>query len=212
MKAVVTTRAALPWSRDLAWVKKELTLVSKPLSPLAVATTLPMYEIVSDKIYVPKAWALYNAANLGITAWKDKQHHAQELLPEDMELNLPLGLRPHQTLATDAILKVFRDEPLGGGCLLNFPCGGGKSVCALVVAHRMGLKTLIVVNTAILATQWKNVIAEYIPGARVGMIQQARFEVEDRTHVVAVAHTVAGGRHDFTDAGFGLIVVDETHR
>jgi superfamily II DNA or RNA helicase len=212
MDAELNTRVVLPWSSSLAWVKKTLTITSTPTSALGTPTKLQMYELVDDHIHVPKAWALENRAKLGIQSFTDHQIVANELQDAETQLTLPLGLRPHQTLAVDAIVKAFHDEPLGGGALLCLPCGFGKSISALEVIHRMGLKTLIIVNTAILATQWKNVIAQYVPGARVGMIQQARFEVEDRTHVVAVAHTVAGGRYDFSDTGFGMLLIDEIHR
>jgi superfamily II DNA or RNA helicase len=212
MDAVLSTRVALPWSKDLAWIKKELTIVSTPTSALDTPAKLEMYEIKDSFIHVPKAWAIENAAKLGITSFKDEQHAGTGLQPEETELTLPLGLRPHQVLAVDAIVKAFHDNALGGGALLCLSCGMGKSVSALEVIHRMGLKTLIIVNTAVLASQWRNVIAQYVPGARVGLIQQAKFEVENKTHVVAVAHTVAGNRYDFSEAGFGLCITDEIHR
>eukprot|EP00953_Heterococcus_sp_UTEX-ZZ885_P015995 9014-Heterococcus_DN1.PRE.4 len=212
MHVDLTTRVALPWSRDLAWVKKELTIISKPASAIAKPMKLEMFEVVQDKIYLPKSWALTNKDKLGITSITDKQHVGHSVDPQDMQLTLPHGLRPHQQLALDAVVKAFHAEEMGGGALLCLPCGYGKSVASLVISHHMAVKTLIIVNTAILASQWKNVIAQYIPNARVGMIQQAKFEIENKTHVIAVAHTVAGGRYNFGEAGFQLLIIDEVHR
>lgn len=212
MDAVLTTTVALPWSREIAWVKKELTITAKATSPIGTPATLQMYEIHNDKIVVPKNWALMNAAKLGITSVQDQQYEAQVLKEEESALNSSLTLRPHQAEAVEAIMQSFHKEPLGGGALLCLPCGYGKSVTALAVAARLQLKTLIIVNTTVLASQWKNVIAQYVPGSRVGLIQQNKFIVDDMTHVVAVAHTVAKGRYDFSTAGFNYMIVDEAHR
>lgn len=209
MQAVLTTRVSVPWSPELAWVKKALTVTSKPSSPLGTPSTLEMYEIKDELLHMPKVWALDNRTKLGINTVIDEQFAGVQLTEEDTKLSLPAGLRPHQVLAADAIVKAFRVEPLGGGAMLILPCGCGKSITALAVMHRMAVKTLIIVNTSVLASQWLEVITRCVPGARVGLIQQSKYQVAGMTHVVAVAHTVAGERYDFKDAGFGMVAIDE---
>ena len=66
----------------------------------------------------------------------------------------------------------------GTNGLLCVPCGKGKTFMALSIAVRLGFRTLIVVDKEFLMNQWKGEIANYIEGARVGILQSSKAETD----------------------------------
>ena len=199
---LLTTTLRVP---DRPQTREALTLRQNALSPLAVPQTLVSYECREQGwLEVPKAWGLANACDEGV---RDIQKDGV-VLPTPEKLSVR-ELRPHQVEAADAIVASLTSRPEGGGCLLQLPCGFGKTVCALEVARRMGTRTLVVVNTAVLAAQWKEVILEKVPGASVGCIRQNTFDVEGRTHVIATLKSLATRQYPWH--GCDLCVFDEVH-
>jgi len=87
-----------------------------------------------------------------------------------------------------------------------------NTVCALKIACDIGLKTLIVVHKEFLMNQWIERVAQFVPTARVGRLQQKKAEVEGRDIVVAMIHSIALREYPpETFEGFGLTIVDEAH-
>ncbi|KAG5187463.1 P-loop containing nucleoside triphosphate hydrolase protein [Tribonema minus] len=192
---------------------QELTVVQKELSPLSDPGTLVAYAIrdtLHGKVLeVPKFWGLENLHRLGANAVEDRQFDGVQLQEQDVVSTIT-QLRPHQVEATDAIMKAFSQE-YGGGALLVLPCGYGKTVTALHVAAKMGVRCLIVCHTDVLVSQWAAAILQYFPNARVGMIKQNTFDVEDKTHVIASLKSLAVREYDMRQAGCALMVADEVH-
>lgn len=193
-------------------IREELTLVQKELSPLAPPGCLEAYAVAGDGVFhVPAEW--------GLQYWRGPVRD-ERLVPEAVvfdRLNLPGELRPHQeSCVTQAVAHMTR--PLGeggggggGGAFICLPCGYGKSVAALEIARRLGVKALFVMHTAVLMTQWVHTIRQYVPHARVGTVVQNKFEVEGMTHVVGSLHSIAKGKYDWSGSGIGLVVFDEAH-
>ena len=87
-----------------------------------------------------------------------------------------------------------------------------NTVCALKIACDIGLKTLIVVHKEFLMNQWIERVAQFVPTARVGRLQQKKAEIEGRDIVVAMIHSIALREYPpETFEGFGLTIVDEAH-
>lgn len=116
---------------------------------------------------------------------------------------------PPQVDATAAVMLQLRGL---GGAMLVLPCGFGKTVCSLWVAHQLGRRTLIVVHSEALADQWVDRINRFVPGAAIGRIQQNTVLIEDCDFVVSMIQSLAKRDYD-EDAlrTFGLVILDEAH-
>ncbi|KAG5192871.1 P-loop containing nucleoside triphosphate hydrolase protein [Tribonema minus] len=167
---------------------------------------------------VPKAWGLERlagpggagaraGAGAGAEAVVDAQPPCAAASTPPLRLR---ALRPHQTEALAALESRLRSSPLGGGGVVVLPCGFGKTVAALELCRRMGVRAAIVVHTSVLAAQWKAAIAQYVPDASVGEIRADAFDVEGRTHVIASLQSVAF--REYPPHGCGLMIADERHR
>lgn len=116
------------------------------------------------------------------------------------------ALRPVQQQVVDAYLKDLNAGCGGGTICLSV--GQGKTCSALFIACALKLKTLVVVNQQFLRDQWRERISQFIPTARVGVMQGSRFD-RDCDIVIATVQTMVSRGHALT--GFGLTISDETH-
>lgn len=143
-------------------------------------------------------------------------HWAQERLPgvaarsrftvEPVEmrfagtLNAALG----QPAAAAACMRAMRET---GGGVLSLYTGAGKTCVSLYVACELRVKTLVVVNTAVLMEQWRERIQHFVPGVTVGRIQGPVADTAGHAFVVAMLQSLA--RRPYDVSGFGLSIVDE---
>jgi len=107
-------------------------------------------------------------------------------------------------------LQNFGDN--GGGAIMSVPCGFGKTCCALKMAFDLGVRTAIVCHTTDLMLQWAERIDDFFKGARIGIVQQSKCEIEDKDFVICSLKTLA--LKDFpknTFRSIGLAVWDEVH-
>jgi superfamily II DNA or RNA helicase len=85
-------------------------------------------------------------------------------------------------------------EKFGG--ILSIPCGGGKTVITLALICALHVKTLVIVHKTFLANQWKERIAQFIPKARIGIIQQNKVDIEDKDIVIAMLQSISMKTYD----------------
>ncbi len=189
---------------------QELTLTQRALSPLAQPGQLHAAQVQDGRLFVPKAWGLLHLKELCGHADPDIDDlQSPGAAREPYELMLPRGLRPHQATAADAVMTAMLASPLGGGGLLVMGCGAGKSVTALEVVARLGLKCAIVVHTGALAEQWCQAIEQYVPDPVIGRVVQNKFDVEGKTHVIVQLQSASRREYDWANAGIQVLVVDE---
>lgn len=105
------------------------------------------------------------------------------------------------------------------GALLRGATGFGKTNTGLALAHRLGLRTAVVVHKEFLLRQWVNRIHEFFPGARVGIVQGPKCEFDDCDFVIAMAHSLAKEGEDGKERyprefyeSIGFLMIDECHR
>jgi len=87
-----------------------------------------------------------------------------------------------------------------------------NTYCALYIMTKLAQKTLIVVHTSVLLTQWIERIEQFVPGARVGIIKGPKCDVEDKDIVIAMLQTLVSENRVFPRGffdQFGLSIVDE---
>jgi superfamily II DNA or RNA helicase len=201
---------------DIAFLHKDLFV--KPFVPgvnyggtqTDLASAFPVYRENQNKLYLPRFYGIHR---YGIP---DKN----EVEPgEDIDVVFDKTLRDYQ----DKIVGVYIDYTntpvsantavLGGGGILEVPCGRGKTVMALKIISLLRKKTLIIVHKEFLMNQWIDRIAEFLPGARVGKIQGPTFDVDGKDIVIGMVQTLYDKEYP-SDAFscFGLTIIDEVHR
>jgi superfamily II DNA or RNA helicase len=98
-----------------------------------------------------------------------------------------------------------------GNGVLCLPCGKGKTATALAIASKYRRRTLVIVHKEFLASQWRDRIGQFCPGATVGLIQGDTFNI-DCDFVIAMIQTLCS--REFARGVFdsiGLVIVDEAH-
>ena len=193
---------------DLKLLRDELTVGAYvPKAPVQ-PPKFPIYRECSKKIYIPR---FYGTKIYG--------------LPE--ETRIPPGsrvsdslvfageMREYQNIIVDKYIhQVTRPENagMGGGGLLDVDPGKGKTVMALNIISRLRMKTLVIVHKSFLLNQWIERIQQFLPAARVGMIQGQIVDIDDKDIVIGMLQSLSMKEYprDLFDT-FGLSVYDECH-
>jgi len=121
-------------------------------------------------------------------------------------------LRPEQKVARDEVVSMFLAGRLGG--IVQAKPGWGKTVCALAIAAKLGVPTLVVVHKEFLMDQWTDRIGKFLPAAKIGRVQQDDCDFSGKTVVMGMVHSL-GGEQRYPEELWGwpgLIIVDECHR
>lgn len=198
-------------SRDMDLLKKELFMTPQLQFGIKMGTdasSFPVWRENENKIYIPR---FYGIAKYGFP------ERSEIDAGESINIQFTKSLRDYQ----EKIIKIYLDYVLnnkevsyiGGGAILEVPCGRGKTVMALKIIAELSKKTLILVHKEFLMNQWIERIEEFLPSARVGKIQGNVFDVEGKDIVIGMIQTMYS--RDFpanTFSPFGLTIVDEVHR
>lgn len=196
---------------ELAKLQKELTVQPTPSviasADGALPESFPVYAVSGHYVYIPR---FYGLERFGPPA-RDQTADGLDML-QGLECGIVLQPERSQPEAVEACLKALRTGP-GYGGVLSLPCGFGKTETALKIAHTIGKCTLVIVNGNTVREEWSARIKSRMPGARVGIIQQSKFEVQDKDFVIALVHTVIRLTPEkIAQLGvFGLVIVDESH-
>lgn len=164
---------------------------------------IKIYQQTAKRLYMPRH---YGMANLGEP---DKDKLTTKDYPKIDNLKITKPPRPHQI---PVIQKCLKDINRIGGGVISLACGMGKTYLALYFCCQFKVKTLVVCHTTSLMLQWKDRIMEFVPRAKIGIVQQSKCEVEDSDIIIASLKTVA--LKDYPPKTFesvGLVVWDEIH-
>jgi superfamily II DNA or RNA helicase len=182
------------------------TLTVKPNVPKVFVSNpnaVPRYKVykeVDDALYLPK--------HFGIDQYGLPASTTRDVEPtEAAHWTFGGSLRPAQ----DAVVNSFL-LPTPHDGILSLHTGGGKTVCALYIASRLRLPTLVIVHNSFLRDQWEERVRMFLPNARIGRIQGDACEVEGKDVIIAMLQTLS--MKDLPIATFkpiGLVVVDECH-
>ena len=160
----------------------------------------PIYRESSTKIYLPR---YYGIEKFGET---DKNILSKG---ESIELDFQGNLFDYQT---NIIQKFINHVGSSGGGLLDVEPGKGKTVMALNIISKLKTKTLVVVHKTFLLNQWKERISQFLPQAKVGLIQGQIIDVEGKDIVIGMLQTLSTKDLNETIVKeFGLTVYDECH-
>lgn len=133
-----------------------------------------------------------------------------EFNPEEIDVAFTKTLRDIQKVVCEKCIGYIVKN---GGGLLSVPCGFGKTVCAIYIAQRLGLKTLIVVHKSFLIKQWIKSLLTFLDVKldRIGIIRQKVKNTEGKDFVIGMIQTIS--KHEYNDVfnKFGLVIYDEAH-
>ena len=197
---------------DIEFLKADLYVKAETHGPTYGApggeddVAFPVYKENSKKIYIPR---FYGIERYGLP---EKSEISEG---ESISVDFVKELRDYQCKIIDVYLKHVSGEELnvGGGGILEVPCGAGKTVMALNIISKLKKKTLIIVHKEFLMNQWIDRAKEFIPMAKIGKIQGPIFDVEGKDVVIGMLQTLYD--REFPENAFecfGLTIVDEVHR
>ena len=183
-------------------LRKELTVGAYiPKSPIQ-PTPFPIYRESPLKLYVPRYFGLEKWAGIQVES-KISPGHA-------ISLKFMGDLRDYQQVIVEKYLKAARNSGIGGGGLLDVDPGKGKTVMALKIIECLATKTLVVVHKSFLSNQWKERIEQFLPGARVGIIQGQLIDTDNKDIVIAMVQSLSMKEYpQSTFESFGLTIFDE---
>lgn len=117
-----------------------------------------------------------------------------------------------QVAIVESTVEALRKQP---GASINVGCGKGKTPVALEVVARLGLKTLIIVPSVALLSQWSDEITTFlgIQKKKIGVIHQSKFKWKFDIAVASIDTVYR--RYLYWGAEFfrhwGLVIFDEEH-
>lgn len=189
-------------SQETQHLRTELTVSPKVNERYAKGVqNFTLYLESSSRFYVPRQWGL---------------KHLGE--PEDNIVSEGTDLPPViEFIGTpydyqQEIVDTFIEE---GACgLICVPCGRGKTFMALCAAVQIGKRFLIVVDKEFLMNQWKGEIERYIKGARVGILQGPKCEIDPTKYDITICMLQTVCQRDYPAGyfdGYGFTIFDECH-
>ena len=197
------TRRGVEVPRDDAAAMRKVRrdLVVSPVSFDDFPKRFNVFLELPDRVIVPQFWA---RDNLGV---QDTRGPSVPMRSTTFLGNLRKELS--QPEAAAAAEKSLRDT---GGALLALPTGYGKTVTAVYVACRLGLKTVVVVGKEFLADQWEARIRAHCPDAKITHVRGPTCDVSG-DFVIAMLQTLAKRRFSVDNPSVfddvGLVCVDE---
>ncbi len=195
-------------AEDLKLLRDELTVGAYvPKAPVQ-PPKFPIYRECSKKIYIPR---FYGTKIYGFP----EESRIPPGAPVSESLVFAGEMREYQNVIVDKYIHQvtkLENQGMGGGGLLDVDPGKGKTVMALNVIARLRVKTLVVVHKSFLLNQWIERIQQFLPAARVGMIQGQILDIDDKDIVIGMLQSLSMKEYprDMFDT-FGLTVYDECH-
>jgi superfamily II DNA or RNA helicase len=160
----------------------------------------PVFVETKDHIFVPKH---YGIAEFGIPSRSER-----EVPKTDPSFWVFEGkIRENQV---EVIKSYLTPEPRDG--IISLQTGGGKTVCALYIASKIQIPTIVLVHNTFLRDQWIDRIKAFLPKARIGTLQADVVDIQNKDITVAMLQSIALKEYPSgTFERFGFVIVDECH-
>jgi superfamily II DNA or RNA helicase len=185
-------------------LRSDLTVAPKVLDRFQKdIQNFPIYSESKTRFYVPRHW--------GIKKFGEPEAN---IVSEGLELPETISFStkfpPHDF--QKEIISSFIDKGANG--LICVPCGYGKTFMALNIAVLLKRRFLIVVDKEFLMNQWKSEIENFIHGARVGILQSNKIQIDAEKYDITICMIQTICRREFPDGFFdeyGFTIFDECH-
>lgn len=199
-RGYIIRKACFP-DEEIQRIKNELTVSPILMQDYGIPPEkFTVYRENESKLYIPK---FYGINNFGKPEYDDT--------PTGKTINVKFAseLRPNQLEPVKLCIESFNKT---GGGILSLPCGFGKTIIGIYLICHMKCKTLIIVHKEFLLNQWIERIKDFIPDAKIGIIQQDKFDL-DCDIAIGMLQSIAMKSYA-PDAfnSFGFTIIDECHR
>jgi superfamily II DNA or RNA helicase len=199
--------ASLP-QLAVARLQEELSVQPRATYDRCAPDAIRCYRVTADAIVVPRVFGLQQYAERPA---RDERSDGADLQP----LTFRGALKPVQEDALARSETALRRSP--HACILTLPCGYGKTVVSLKLAHSIGKRTLVVVHKEFLLTQWAARIAQFLPNAKITVLRGSKPADADADFVLGMLQTLCLRLQDGSSAcsliarSCGLVIIDEAH-
>jgi superfamily II DNA or RNA helicase len=185
-------------------LRSELTMAPKVLDKFQKdIQNFPIYAESKTRFYVPRHWGI-----------KKFGKPEADIVSEGIEVPETITFKadfPPRDFQKD-IIETFIEKGANG--LICVPCGYGKTFMALNIAVRLRRRFLIIVDKEFLMNQWKSEIENFIIGARVGILQANKVQIDSEKFDVTICMIQTICRREFPEGFFdqyGFTIFDECH-
>jgi len=185
-------------------LRTELTVAPKVLDKFQkMIPTFPIYYESKARFYVPRHWG-------------KKKYGEPEADVVSEGLSLPAVIQFKTTFPPHDFQQEIMSQFIAKGAngLICVPCGYGKTFMALNLAVQLRRRFLIIVDKEFLMNQWKAEIENFIVGARVGILQADKVQIDAEQYDVTICMIQTICRREFPDGFFdqyGFTIFDECH-
>ena len=160
----------------------------------------PVFVETKDHICVPKH---YGIAEFGVPSKSERD------VPKTDPAFWVFEGKIRET-QVEVVNSYLTPEPRDG--IISLQTGGGKTVCALYIASKIQMPTIVLVHNTFLRDQWIERIRAFLPKARIGSLQADVVDIDNKDITVAMLQSVALKEYPKgTFERFGLVIVDECH-
>lgn len=191
--------------RQVQSIRSDLVMTPKTLDKYQKAgvSSFPIYYESKTRFYIPRHW--------GKTQFGEPEAN---IVSDGLELAENIKFNPSKTPYEyqENIINSFMTK--GSNGLICVPCGWGKTVMALNISLRLRKRFLIIVDKEFLMNQWKGEIEEYIIGAKVGILQANKVEIDATKYDITICMIQTICKREFPDGFFdqyGFTIFDECH-
>ncbi len=185
-------------------LRSELTMKPKVLDKFqSITPSFPIYYESSTRYYVPRHWGIKHFG-------EPEANIVSEGLPLPSDISFRTTFPPHDF--QNEIMQTFREK--GSNGLICVPCGYGKTFMALNLAVQLKRRFLIIVDKEFLMNQWKAEIENFIQGARVGILQANKVQMDAEKYDITICMIQTICRREFPNGFFdqyGFTIFDECH-
>jgi superfamily II DNA or RNA helicase len=185
-------------------LRSELTVAPKVLDKFQKdIQNFPIYAESKTRFYVPRHWGIKKFG-------KPEANIVSEGLELPEIISFSTKFPPHDF--QKEIIESFIEKD--GNGLICVPCGYGKTFMALNIAVLLRRRFLIVVDKEFLMNQWKSEIENFIVGARVGILQANKIQIDAEKFDITICMIQTICRREFPEGFFdqyGFTIFDECH-
>jgi len=185
-------------------LRSDLMMKPKVLDKFqSITPSFPIYYESGTRYYVPRHWGIKHFG-------EPEANIVSEGLTLPNEISFRTTFPPHDF--QNEIMKTFLDKGANG--LICVPCGYGKTFMALNLAVKLKRRFLIIVDKEFLMNQWKAEIENFIQGARVGILQANKVQMDADQYDVTICMIQTICRREFPNGFFdqyGFTIFDECH-
>jgi superfamily II DNA or RNA helicase len=202
-KGYAITKSSLS-QLEINRLRSDLTMTPKVLDKFqGTIPSFPIYYESATRYYVPRHWGKKRFG-------EPEADIVSEGLPLPSEITFRTTFPPHDFQME--IMKTFLERGANG--LICVPCGYGKTFMALNLAVQLKRRFLIVVDKEFLMNQWKAEIENFIVGARVGILQGTKVQIDAEHYDVTICMIQTLCSQEFAEDIFrqyGFAIFDECH-